>query len=81
MNNNWNDNQIGPIEGLFVVGELVGQRHDPYAYLKDVLTHRASQIEEFPPHCLQLSVYNSRALISVGNFDERHIVAFIDRRS
>lgn len=28
--------------------------HDPYAYLKDVLnrlpTHRASRIEELPPH-------------------------------
>lgn len=28
-----------------------------------------------------LSVYNDRAWISVGNFDECHIVAFIDRRS
>lgn len=34
-------------------------RHDPYAYLKDILTrlpmHRASCVEELLPHCLQFA--------------------------
>ena len=79
VDNNWIENQIGPIaigrnNWLFAGSLRAGRRaaavmslvqsarmngHDPYAYLKDVLTrlptHKASRIEELLPHRWQPS--------------------------